>query len=155
MKLANMNSDRRFVLDTCALIDYFNDVFEVDRILSPRACGLIEQALTNAPSYVKLSIPSVVFVEIFEKWLTNEEFTAKFRYEVFERIVNSPNVEIKPLEQEVIECLLDLGDELRDHDLHDKIILASAKMLNCRLITIDSKIIAYVATRRTIPPTIE
>ena len=97
-----MNSDRLFVIDTCALIDYFNNVFGVDRTLSQRACRLIEQALTDAPSYVKLSIPSVVFIEIFEKWLTNEEFTAKFRYEVFERIVNSPNVEINVMVRRIL-----------------------------------------------------
>lgn len=114
----------------------------------------MEQALTDAPSEVKLSIPSIVFIEIFEKWLTNEEFTAKFRYEVFERVASSPNVEIKPIEQEVLECLLLLRDELGDHDLHDKIILASAMMLDCPLITTDPKLINYVASRRVIPCTI-
>lgn len=153
--LADMNSDRLFVVDTNALMAYFNNVFGIDCTLSQRAYRLMEQALTDAPSDVRLSIPSIVFIEIFEKWLTDEEFAAKFRYEVFERIVNSPNVEIKPIEQEVLECLLDLRDELGDHDLHDKIILASAMMLYCPLITTDSKLIDYVASRRIIPHTIQ
>lgn len=143
--------NRLYVTDTNALIFYFSDVFEQASKLSYRASQLIECALQSSPCEIKLSIPSVVFVEIFDKWLNNEEFAAKFHYEVFNVIQQSPNIEIKPIEQEVLENMLKIGGNLSEHDIHDKLILASAMMLNCPLITTDSKVIEYVNKFRIIP----
>lgn len=142
---------RRFVTDTGALISYFHRVFGVAAVLSPRACRIIQQALSSSPSDVRLSIPSVVFVEIFEKWLRHEEFAAKFHYEIFELFRQSPNIEVKPIEREVLENLLIIRGGLGNHDIHDKIILASAMMLYCPLITVDPAIIDYVNKHRVIP----
>jgi predicted nucleic acid-binding protein len=143
--------DKLYVTDTNSVIFYFSHVFEQPSKLSAKARQLFEHALNNSPSEIKLSIPSVVFVEIFDKWLINEEFAAKFHYEVFSAIVQSPNIEIKPIEREVLENLLKIGGSLSEHDIHDKLILASAMMLNCPLITTDSKIIESVNKYHVIP----
>jgi predicted nucleic acid-binding protein len=143
-----------YVIDTNALICYFAHVFNRPSTLSRRAHHIIAQALSTAPVEIKLSIPSVVFIEIFEKWVTNEEFAAKFHYEVFHQITASPNIEIKPIEREVLENLLKIGGSLEDHEIHDKIILASAMMLECSLITIDPAIVEYVNQTKVIPSVI-
>jgi len=100
---------------------------------------------------VQLSIPAVVFVEVFEKWLNEEEFAAKFYYEVMSPILDSPNIEIKPIEREVLENMLTIGAELSEHDVHDKLILASAMMLQRPLITSDAKVIQFVRKYKVIP----
>lgn len=79
---------------------------------------------------------------------------AKFHYEVFNQLSQSVNVEIKPLDQEVLENLLRIGGVLADHEIHDKIILASAMMLNCSIITTDAKIREYVDATHIIPSVI-
>ncbi len=142
---------KRYVIDTNSLIFYFNKIFGEPDKLSAKARLLIERAVSSSESDIKLSIPAVVLVEIFEKWIRTEEFGAKFHYEVFSLISQSPNIEIKPIEREVLENLLKIGAELRNHDLHDKIILASAMMLECPLITTDNKIIEYVRKYHVIP----
>jgi predicted nucleic acid-binding protein len=109
------------------------------------------EAFRTSPTDIKLSIPAVVFVEVFEKWLISEEFASRFHYEVFAPISESPNIEVKPIDQEVLENLVRIGGALADHDMHDKIILASAMMLNCPLITTDHAIIAYVKKNPVIP----
>lgn len=145
---------RLYVIDTIAIISFFHEIFGAESILSPGVSKLLERAFATSESDIKLSIPSIVFVEIFEKWFMSEDFAEKFYYEVFERIMQSPNVEIKPIEQEVLENLLHIGGNLLYHDVHDKIILASAIMLNCPLITTDQEIIRYVKETQVIPKTI-
>ena len=98
-----------------------------------------------------MSIPSVVFLEIFEQWIISEEFARKFHYEVYNIIIESPNIEIKPIEQEVLENLLEVRDNLSRHEINDKIIVASAMMLHCPIITTDPEIIKYVRKTPAIP----
>lgn len=146
--------DRIYVADTDSIIRYFHRVFGVAQKLSTRARSLIDSALMSSPSPVKLSIPSIVFLEIFEKWFADEEMAMKLRYEVYETIMKSPNIEIKPIEQEVLENLLRIGDNLSNHDINDKLIVASAMMLRCPIITTDPEIIKYVKSSRIIPSVI-
>jgi len=141
---------KNYVTDTNSIISYFNDVFSVPQILSARARSIIHLAIDIHSSDVRLSIPSVVFLEIYDKYFVDEEIARKIRYEVFEPIKNSPNIEIKPLEQEVLENLLKISDELKSHEIHDKIVLASAMMLNCALITTDGSLIGYIKKHRVI-----
>ncbi|MDY6904040.1 MAG: hypothetical protein SWH61_05075 [Thermodesulfobacteriota bacterium] len=103
---------------------------------------------------IRLSIPSVVFIEIHEKWLTTEEFLRKFYYEVYSKLIQSDNIEIKPIDREVLENLINLDGVLSDHDLHDKIILASAMTLDSPLITTDIDIINCVSEFNIIPTTL-
>ncbi len=125
-------------------MSYFNKVFGVHQKLSRRARRIISQALSTSPSNVKLSIPSIVFIEIFDNCFEEEETANKLRYEFYEVIKSSPNIEVKAIEQEVLENILRIRDELSDHDIHDKIVLASAMMLDCPLITTDGPIINYI-----------
>ena len=140
-----------YVLDTTSLISHFNSVFSQPSAISARAHALIDVALSPGPQNVQLSIPAVVFVEVFEKWLNEEEFAAKFYYEVMSPILDSPNIEIKPIEREVLENMLTIGAELSEHDVHDKLILASAMMLQRPLITSDAKVIQFVRKYKVIP----
>ena len=140
-----------FVSDTNALISYFLKVFNVKSKLSKNARILFDCALSNSIDNIRLSIPSVVFVEIFEKWFISEEFARKFYYEVYTPIIESPNIEIKPIEQEVLENLLKIRGILSNHEINDKLILASAMMLNCPLITVDKSIIKFVSENAVIP----
>ena len=52
-------------------------------------------------------------------------------------------MEIKAIEREVLENMC-IGAELANHEVHDKLILASAMMLQCPLITSDEKVIKFV-----------
>ena len=145
---------RRYVTDTNCIIWYFYEVFEQPRSLSSRASGIMSEALSRTPRDVRLSIPSVVFLEVFDKWLREEELAAKFHYQVFLPILESPNIEIKPIEREVLEALVTVGGILTNHDVHDKIIVASAIMLECPLITIDPKITQFARDHPAIPSVI-
>lgn len=139
-----------FVLDTNSLISYFSDIFDIASSVSSHAIGIIHRAFVDDP-LVRLSIPSVVFVEIFEKWFTSEEFCRKFLVEVFHPIRSAPTIEIKSIDQEVLENFITLDDRVVNLENHDKIILACAMMLNCPLITCDPKMIEYVEKHRVIP----
>ncbi|NMC63208.1 MAG: hypothetical protein GYA55_08560, partial [SAR324 cluster bacterium] len=93
----------RYVIDTTSIICYFHDVFQQRDRLSDKARKLLGQAFSTDSGSVKLSIPSIVFVEIYDKWITDEEFARKFFYEVYTPIGQSPNIEVKPIEREVLE----------------------------------------------------
>ncbi len=140
-----------YVCDTTAVIEYFDDVFERGCRLSPNGRAIIAEALCSTPGDVRLSIPAVVFVEVFDKWCRAEEFSRKFWYEVYQTLKESPNVEFKPIDQEVVESVLEIGGNLARHEIHDKIVLACAITLKCRLITSDREIGRYNMTHRVIP----
>jgi PIN domain nuclease of toxin-antitoxin system len=136
---------QRYVLDTSGLIAYFENVFPQPKRLSDKVRTLIAEALNSQTTPIRISVPSVVFIEVFDGWLDSEEVLRKFYYEVFRPMLESPNVEIRAIEQEVLESLLKIGAPLDNHDIHDKIILASAISLQCPLITSDSAIAAYIS----------
>lgn len=145
---------RRYVIDTCALISFFHEVFGQEGRISARARTIMGEALYSGYSETRVSIPSVVFVEVYEKWFNDEEFSRRFFYEVLTPVTQSPNVEIKTLDGEVLENLLLIGGELANHDVNDKIVLASAMMLESPLITLDEKITDYVNGTGVIPSVI-
>lgn len=141
------------VCDTNSIIWYFEDVFGEASKLSTRAKTIINQAFqTN--SQIRLTIPSIVFIEIHAKWCTTEEQAAKIVYEVYEPIKDCENIAIREINSEVLQNLLRISGSLTTHDLHDKIVLANAMMLNCPLLTSDGTIIKYVAEHKVIPSTI-
>ena len=149
-----MTSIKRYVADTNAVISYFNDVFSVQPSVSVVALAIIEKAVNRPELNIRLIIPSIVFVEIYEKWCRNEEILRRIYYDVYKPLTEKPNVELKPVESEVLENLLGIGGVLSGHDLHDKIIVASAMMLECPLITSDQKISQYVGYGCKIPAVI-
>lgn len=147
----------RYVIDTCALISFYDSVFtEHYRYsgslrLSPKAERIIYSAIYSQETHIRMSIPSVVFIEIHEKWLDNEEFCKKFFYEVFSPIISSEYVEIRPMDKEVLENLLILKGELANHEIHDRLVLASAMTLNAPLITSDKYLTEYINLNHTVP----
>jgi len=149
---------KRYVIDTNGLISFFSRVFEdtpgFDGAppISQRTRSAIESAVSPYEGWVLLSVPSIVFIEIYEKWLRSGEFFRKFFYEVFIPLKQSPNIEIRAIDQEILENLLDVDGCLAEHDLHDKIVVASAMTLECPIITVDPKIIEFVGSaERKIP----
>lgn len=138
------------VIDTTALISYFSAVFNRPSQISEDATKLIRHAF-QSDNDVLLSIPSIVFVEIFDKWIVNDEFRAMFMSEVLEVIAQCPNIEIKPIDEEVLQMFVSISDSVANLENHDKIILASAMTLQWPLITSDSKIVKYVKKHKVIP----
>jgi len=132
-----------FVLDTNAIISYFNRIFNKGSSISESSLQIIEKAFFYE-NEVKISIPSIIFIEIFDKFCLNEELTKKIRYEIYLPIKEKENFEIRELDKEIIEHSLKLDDSIVNLESHDKIVLASALTLSCRLITSDKKIIKYI-----------
>ncbi|MDH5720654.1 MAG: PIN domain-containing protein [Spirochaetia bacterium] len=132
--------EKKFVIDTNSLIEYFYSVFNVKNRLSKKTYNIFKAAYTNGISDIRLSIPSIVFIEIFDKWCKNDEERAKIYYEILVPTLESSNIEIKPIEQEVLENLCKIEGRLLNHEIHDKLIVASAMMLGWPLITSDSEI---------------
>jgi len=143
--------DNRFVVDTTSLISYFSGVFGESSQISQHALNLIDRAFYE--DSILLIFPSIVFVEIFKKWFVSEAKAAQIRFEVLERIKNRGNMEIKPLEREVLENFIKIQDiePKYNFDNHDKQILASAMMLQCPLITSDLRLIRYNKRKKVIP----
>jgi hypothetical protein len=140
----------RYVADTTSIISYFSDVFRRPPKISEKALRIIDSSFNGN---TVLIIPSIVFIEIFKKWFSSEERSNQIRYEVYERIKAQPNIEIKPLEQEVLENFIAITDIEPDYnfDNHDKQVLASAMMLQAPLITSDTNIIRYNKRKNVIP----
>lgn len=142
---------RVYVCDTNAIIFFFGEVFDQSNQLSNRANAIIREGIWGVGGEVRLCVPSVVFIEIYEKWLRNEEFVRKFYYEVFVPLKSSENVEIRGIDRETIECLISIEGPLSNHEMHDKLVLAAAMSLECELITSDPVIIRHVEITRAIP----
>jgi len=146
-----------YVADTNSIISFFSKVFKdapnyrSSPQLSQKANRIIEQAVSSDISEIRLTIPSIVFVEIYEKWLRTEEFSRKFFYNVFVPLRDSRNIEIRSNDRETLESFIKIDGILKHHDLHDKLILAAAMVLQATLITTDNKIINYVQQQRVIP----
>ncbi|WP_414548521.1 PIN domain-containing protein [Anabaena sp. CCY 0017] len=133
------------MIDTVALISYFAHIFNVPSKISQKGLSYIDIAFKDYNSKYLIIIPGVVFIEIFDKWFRgntteNKEFRAKFISEVFNPIKLAPNIEIRELDIEVLESFLDLKDENINLENRDKIVLATAIILNSPLITCDTKL---------------
>ncbi len=149
---------KRYVIDTNGIITFYDEVFIKSPLhgrsgsMSTNTRTVIQEAINPFEGGVLLSVPSIVFIEIYEKWLRSEEFFREFYFDVFIQLKESPNVEIRSLDQEVLENLLTVDGCLAQHDLHDKIVVASAITLECPIITSDHKIIEFVGNgERKIP----
>jgi PIN domain nuclease of toxin-antitoxin system len=137
---------KNFVIDTVALGSYFRDIFnDSNSQISKKALDIIEGGFNDDPN-IRLSIPSVVFIEIYYKTFIDEEARRRFQYEVYE-LIKSKNIEITPIDQDVLENFVKIGRGLENHD---RIILASAMALECPIITHDSKISEYLETNRVV-----
>lgn len=138
-----------YVLDTCSFYSYcckYLNLF-TDKDISPDDNSL--KMLHNAfnASEIKIIIPSVIMVEIFDHYFNDEEFINKFKYEVYYRLFNTDNecnkIAIIDIDTEVLENLFNCYTENVNVDLHDKLILATAlkyKEQNTTLFTSDRRI---------------
>lgn len=160
MDMGRTNMTRLYVADTNSLIAFFHRVFSYAPdfhgapTLSRNTEAIIEQSVFSPSSLVRLSIPSVIFFEIHEKWLRTEEFLRRFYYDVFVVLRDAPNVEIRPIDKEILGNLIRIGGCLAAHDLHDKLVVATAMTLECHLITTDTVIQQFVKLDGTVPDTL-
>lgn len=152
-----MITRKHYVIDTNIMIAFFEEVFRHSPLFSPppklseRARNIMQEAIHSRTTGIRISIPVVVFFEIYDKWLGTEEFCRKFYYDVFHQLKETPNIEIRPIDQEILENLICVGTELDAHDLHDRLILSSAMALEARLMTADRTIIDYVEKTHALP----
>lgn len=142
-----------YVVDTNALISYFSEMFPgADVSISASSLEIIDSAFKNN-NEIKLIIPACVFIEIFIKWFKSDEIASKIISEVYIRIKEKENIEIQPLDKEILENYIRIKDIESDHnfDGHDKQVFASAMTMNCSLITSDQRLIRYNKRKKMIP----
>ncbi|GAA6766478.1 hypothetical protein AAFH68_24200 [Flavobacterium sp. CGRL1] len=135
--------DDVYVVDTCALISYFSEVFEANKSVSDESIQLIDLAFhTNE---IKLIFPSTVFIELFIKWFKNEEIAARIKSEVYGRIKDRENMQIRTFDRETLENYMKIKNIEENHnfDGHDKQIFAVAMTMDCQLITSDERLMRY------------
>ncbi|MBM4067187.1 MAG: type II toxin-antitoxin system VapC family toxin [Planctomycetes bacterium] len=116
----------KFVTDTHALLWHFTD--------SPEISQRAKEAFTKCEQgECVIFIPSIVIAEcmsIFDKKKIAFDFKA-----LFKKIRKSENYSIISLDQKV---LLKMANTPEVSELHDKIIIATAKLLRAPLITKDT-----------------
>jgi rRNA-processing protein FCF1 len=130
----------RYVIDSVGFINYHNDFFSERDMLSPGVRDIIAKCFNPYIPQYKLIIPSVIFIEVYKKFLRHEERARRFYYEVYQPISESVDIEIKPIEKEVLEIFSSI-DADSTLELHDQIVYSTALQLECPLITNDRKII--------------
>ena len=132
-----------YVLDTCAIISYFRDVFKDDKDISKEIRDEISNALLPSKyfqSSVKLIVPAMAFIELRDKWCYSDEEREKIRLEVFSRFSDCENVNICTFEKNIMKRALSLNKYDCSFDNHDKYFIATALEYESPLITSDEKI---------------
>ena len=116
-----------YVADTVALVLY----------LEKRKSGAIaEQIFDSAEnSATIIYIPAMVFAEIL--YLSEKKRITATLTDALDLLKNSPNFKEIPMNGEIIKSAAQITDI---PELHDRIISASARLLNLELITSDAKI---------------
>lgn len=140
-----------YVADTCSIISFYPEVFPNGNSITQDARDILSKGINDRYANVQISIPSVVFIEIFEKWLDSEEFVKKFYFDVYYPLRENPDVELREIDEEVLSALIKIGGNLSNHEINDKLVLASAIVLNCPLISSDGEIKKYVDATGAIP----
>jgi predicted nucleic acid-binding protein len=139
-----------YVFDTVGFINYHCDFFNEPSRLSRKVISDVEKCLSSDFFEYKLIIPSIVFVEIFEKKLRNDELAAKFKSEILTMYLDADDVEIKGLEKEVIEVYNNIDNNIIKLETHDKIIIASAIQMKGKLISNDGKLTTYANATQSV-----
>ena len=116
-----------YVTDTHAFLWYLSE----DKRLSKKALEAFEECDSGKDIMI---VPSIVLVETLFL-CENKRVELKFE-EILSRLQISSNYHVYPLDERVVaECL-----NIKLPDPHDRIIVATAKLLNAELITKDEKI---------------
>lgn len=114
-----------FLADTHALLWWFTDSPKI----SPRATEIFEKCEEGENV---IFIPSIVIAEalsIFDKKRVAFDFK-----KLFKKIIDSDNFMVIALDYPILQKMIDLKDV---PELHDKIIVSTAKYLNLPIITKD------------------
>lgn len=133
-----------YVVDTVTFINYYNDFFNEESRISSSTRKLLDKCFDYFDSEYKLIIPSIVFVELYDKFLKSEEKAFEFKYEIFNPIKENIDIQIRSIDQELMECFINIQIAKVKLELHDKIVLSTALILNCPIITCDNKIIEFL-----------
>ena len=141
--------EKRYVIDSVAFINYFNQFFEENNQLSNETRKILDKCFNKRNTYYFLVIPSIVFIEIFRKFLKSEELVRKFYYDIYLSILDNETIEIKPIEKEVLQIFQKLYDFKLEH--HDRLVFATSIQLYSILITRDPDIIKYNKKRNLVP----
>ena len=138
-----------YVLDTCSFYSYcckYLNIFTDKEIsLQENTLNILYNAFHS--NNVKIIIPSVIMIEIFDHYFNSDEFINRFKYDVYYNILNNgredSKIAIIDIDLEVMENLFDCYTDEISVDLHDKLIIATAlkyKNQNTTLFTSDRKI---------------
>ena len=139
-----------YVVDTTTIISYYHEIFKQESKINRKYLSLITQAF-NSYSKIRIIIPSIVFIEIFEKWCKREEESRCIYSEIFSPINDAANFEISPLQSEVLKNFISIDDSVINLENHDKIIVATSLMHECPIISDDPKIKRYMNSYSGIP----
>ena len=142
---------RLVVIDTCAVISYYPKVFQEESTISKGSLELISAALGH--SDVRIIIPTIVFVELFQLYFKREEMSRLIYYEVYLPFRDSPHFELRGFDQDGLNAFITIDDIEPDQkfDNHDKQVLSAAISMNCPLMTSDTKIKRYNDRKSVIP----
>lgn len=116
-----------YVTDTVGLI------LHLEKRKSGGRAEQIFDAAENASTIIH--IPAMVFAEIL--YLSEKKRISATLTDVFQLLQNFPNFKEFPINLDVIKSAIQITDV---PELHDRIISATAKLLNLELITNDKKI---------------
>lgn len=119
-----------YILDTCSFYSYCLKYLSIftDKNLSLSESALMElyMAFNNNDGNIKIVIPNIIFIEIFDHYFNDEEFVNKFKYEVYTKIIandNDSKIAIIDIDEEVFENLSYCYIDRVKIDLHDKLII--------------------------------
>ncbi len=118
-----------YIADTHALFWFLTN----DSKLSRRVLKIFEEAEEGNFTII---IPSIVLAELMYI-LEKKDLREKFK-EVIEILKESETYEIYPLDMEIIERTFEIESV---KELHDRIIIATAQLLACVVITKDKEIV--------------
>lgn len=133
----------RYVLDTHAVIWHFPKAFGQVSCNSEKVDRILRETLADDSSPNRLVVPAIVFVEIFDKFSRTREESSRVYYECFIPLKECDRIELRELDFEILEAVSQVGGVLDSHEINDKIIVATARVLNSPILTRDPKIHEY------------
>ena len=133
----------RYVLDTHAVIWHFPKAFEQESCNSEKVDRIIRETLLDDSSPYRLVVPAIVFLEIFDKFSRTRENSSRVYYECFVPLMECDRIELRELDFEILEAVSQVSGVLDSHEINDKIIVATARVLNSPILTKDPKIHEY------------
>ena len=87
-----------YILDTCSFYSYcckyLNIFTDKDISLDDNSLEILYKAFNS--NNIKIIIPSVIIIEIFDHYFNNEEFINKFKYDVYYYLINNFHIQLFP-----------------------------------------------------------